>query len=121
MKMDKHKFVEKLDFLTTPGYLSGVGTREKAGLPPNTGPLKVITDCCVIGFDKNTKEMQIESLHPGFTLEEVQNRSSFKLNVMAGFVRVGLKPTPTTTKEPSQKELEILRKEIDPKGQVIAK
>ncbi|MBI3590967.1 MAG: hypothetical protein HY094_06275 [Candidatus Melainabacteria bacterium] len=112
IKMDKHKFVEKLDFLTTPGYLSGKGAREKAGLPPNTGPYKVITDCCVLSFDKETKEMQIESLHPGITLEEVQNRCSFK-------IKAGSKPT--TTQEPTQKELEILRREIDPKGQVISK
>ena len=113
MKMDKHKFVEKLDFLTTPGYLTGPNAREKAGLPPSTGPYKVITDCCVLSFNKETKEMEIESLHPGITPEEVQNRASFKLNFT--------KSTPQTTKEPSQKELEILRKEIDPKGQVINK
>src|SRR6266480_1419462 len=34
---DKRRFVEKLDFLTTPGYLTGPGTREAAGLPPGTG------------------------------------------------------------------------------------
>ena len=113
IKMDKHKFVEKLDFFTTPGYLTGNNARENAGLPPNTGPLKVITDCCVLGFNKETKEMQIESLHPGITLEEVQNRSSFKLNVMEGKIPI--------TIEPTKKELDILRKEIDPKGQVIAK
>ena len=114
MKMDKHKFVEKLDFLTTPGYLSGAGSREKAGLPPKTGPLKVITDCCVLGFDEVTKEMQLESLYPGVTLEEVQNRASFKIKV-----KEGLKLA--STKEPTQEELEILRKEIDPTGQVILK
>lgn len=113
MKMDKHKFVEKLDFLTTPGYLSGKDSREKAGLPPGAGPYKVITDCCVLSFNENTKEMQIESLHPGITLEEVQNRCSFKLQSVD-------KKIPTT-KEPTQRELEILRKEIDPKGQVINK
>ena len=114
IKMDKHKFVEKLDFLTTPGYLTGKGTREKAGLPPNTGPLKVITDCCVLGFDKETKEMQIESLHPGITLEEVQKRASFK-------IRCSSKVSLPVTEQPTQKELEILRKEIDPNGQVISK
>ncbi len=113
MKMDKHKFVEKLDFLTTPGYLTGKGSREKAGLPPGSGPFKVITDCCVLNFDAETKEMQIESIHPGFTLEEVQNRSSFKLKTKT-------KEVPFT-KEPTDRELEILRKEIDPKGQVINK
>ena len=113
MKMDKHKFVDKLDFLTTPGYLTGVGAREKAGLPPGAGPLKVITDCCVLGFDKETREMKLESLHPGITLEDVQSRSSFNIKVSGKNVPV--------TKEPTQKELEILRKEIDPIGQVISK
>ncbi|MBI2996376.1 MAG: 3-oxoacid CoA-transferase [Candidatus Melainabacteria bacterium] len=114
IKMDKHKFVEKLDFLTTPGYLTGAGAREKAGLPPNTGPLKVITDYCVLGFNKDTKEMQIESIHPGLTLEDVQNKSSFKLKVACR----DCQSVPTTS-NPTQKELEILRREIDPRGQVI--
>lgn len=113
MKMDKHKFVEKLDFLTTPGYLTGAGSREKAGLPPKTGPLKVITDCCVLSFDKATKEMQLESLYPGVTLEEVQSKVSFKLKVASDKL--------PATKAPTEKELEILRKEIDPTGQVILK
>jgi len=112
MKMDRHKFVEKLDFLTTPGYLTGPNAREKAGLPPGTGPYKIITDCCVLGFDSVTKEMQIESLHPGITFEEVLGRCGFKLNCR------GRVPLPTT-KSPTQKELEILRNEIDPKRQVI--
>lgn len=113
IKMDKHKFVEKLDFLTTPGYLDGPGCREKAGLPPGSGPYKVITDYCVISFNEDTKEMEIESLHPKVTLEEVQSRASFKLNFKNGKLE--------TTKIPNQKELELLRKEIDPKGQVISK
>ena len=113
MKMDKHKFVGKLDFLTTPGYLTGAGAREKAGLPPNAGPFKVITDFCILGFDKETKEMQVESLHPGVTFEDVQNKCSFKLKIVDSKFPV--------TKEPTQKELEILRKEIDPRKQVIGK
>lgn len=113
MKLEKQRFVEKLDFLTTPGYLSGAGAREKAGLPPNTGPYKVITDHCVLGFDELTKEMILESLHPGVSIEDVQNRCSFKLKIKS-------KDLPTT-KEPTQRELEILRKEIDPKVQVIGK
>lgn len=114
MKMEKNKFVEKLDFLTTPGYLTGSNAREKAGLPPHTGPYKVITDYCVFGFDPDTKEMQLESLYPGITVEQVQEHCSFNLNVEAGL-------KPASTKEPTEKELEILRKEIDPKGQVIMK
>ena len=50
MKHDAKKFVEKLDFLTTPGYLTGPGAREAAGLPAGTGPHRVITDLCVLDF-----------------------------------------------------------------------
>ena len=31
MRQDTRKFVEKVDFLTTPGYLTGKGARERAG------------------------------------------------------------------------------------------
>src|SRR6266403_3303100 len=44
------RFVEKLDFLTTPGYLTGPGAREAAGLPRGTGPHRVITDLAVMGY-----------------------------------------------------------------------
>ena len=47
---DRRRFVEKLDFLTTPGYLTGPGAREAAGLPPGTGPYRVITDLAVMGY-----------------------------------------------------------------------
>jgi len=62
---DRRRFVEKLDFITTPGYLGGAGAREAAGLPPGTGPYRVITDLAVLGFHESTKRMQVLSLHPG--------------------------------------------------------
>src|SRR5215213_8044777 len=61
MKHDAKKFVEKLDFLTTPGYLSGPGARESAGLPAKTGPHRVITDLAVMGYHEQTKRMQVLS------------------------------------------------------------
>src|ERR671925_456969 len=57
---DRRRFVEKLDFLTTPGYLTGPGAREEAGLPAGTGPYRVITDLAVLGYDDATKRMQVE-------------------------------------------------------------
>lgn len=113
MKMDKHKFVEKLDFLTTPGFLTGKGSREKAGLPENTGPLKVITDCCILGFNKATKEIELEMLYPNVSIEDVKEKSSFE-------IKLATKDIPTI-EIPSVKQLEILRTEIDPSGQVINK
>src|SRR5271168_3913597 len=76
---DKRRFVEKVDFLTTPGYLTGPGAREAAGLPPGTGPFRVITDLAVLGFHEDTKRMEVLTLHPGVTLEQVQKATGFPL------------------------------------------
>src|SRR6202162_5905343 len=69
---DRRRFVEKLAFLTTPGYLSGPGAGEAAGLPPHTGPYRVITDLAVLGYHEQTKRMEVLSLHPGVSLEQVR-------------------------------------------------
>ena len=105
MKHDARKFVPKLDFLTTPGYLTGPGAREAAGLPANTGPYRVITDLSVLDFDGDTKRMRVRSLHPGKTLEQVRAATGFELSVVEP---LGL------TAEPSERELEILRNDVDP-------
>src|SRR5215472_14135715 len=68
---DRRRFVDRLDFLTTPGYLTGPGAREAAGLAPGTGPYRVITDLAVLGYHDETKRMQVLSLHPGVTREQV--------------------------------------------------
>lgn len=107
MRQDKTRFVEKLDFLTTPGYLTGPGAREAAGLPEDTGPYRVITQLAVYGFEAKTKRMQLLSLHPGVTLAEIHANSSFEILLPEG--EVGITPTPT------QKELYLLRS-LDPAG-----
>src|SRR5438128_6462552 len=78
---DRRRFVEKLDFLTTPGYLTGPGAREEAGLPAGTGPYRVITDLAVLGYHPQTKRMQVLSLHPGVELERVRASTGFALEV----------------------------------------
>src|SRR5437773_8901892 len=96
---DRRRFVEKCDFVTTPGYLTGPGAREAAGLPTGTGPYKVITDLAVLGFDEATKRMQVESLHPGVSLDEVRGHTGFEL-----LVREPL----GTTLPPSDEQLRVL-------------
>lgn len=109
---DPRRFVEKCDFVTTPGYLTGPGAREAAGLPPGTGPYKVITDLAVLGFDETTKRMQVESLHPGVSLQDVRDRTSFEL-----LVREPLEMTPA----PEAATLEILREQVDPLRYIIGR
>src|SRR6516162_11011734 len=78
---DRRRFVPKLDFLTTPGYLTGAGAREAAGLPAGSGPYRVITDLAVLGYHEATRRMQVLSLHPGVTLDQVQANTGFQLTV----------------------------------------
>src|SRR5438046_1005192 len=109
---DRRRFVETLDFVTTPAYLSGPGAREAAGLPPGTGPYRVITDLAVLGYHEETKRMQVLSLHPGIGLDQVQQATGFELSVR--------EPLATTT-PPTELELRILREEVDPHRYVLGR
>jgi glutaconate CoA-transferase subunit B len=109
---DKRRFVGKLDFLTTPGYLTGPGARERVGLPPGGGPYKVISTLALMGYDSDTKRMKVESLHPGVTKEDVIQNTGFEM--------LFSDPLPVT-REPSEEELRILREEVDPEGVIIGK
>ncbi len=109
---DAKRFVPKVNFITSPGYLDGPGARERAGLPANTGPYKVITNMAVLGYDEETKRMCIESIHQGRTLEEIQENCGFELLKAKEVVK-----TPPPTKE----ELEILRNKVDPKRYIIGR
>jgi glutaconate CoA-transferase subunit B len=109
---DRRRFVEKLDFLTTPGYLTGPGAREAAGLPAGGGPYRVITDLAVMGYDDATKRMQLHSLHPGVTLEQVRGATGFEL---------GVREPLAVTEPPTPAELLLLREEVDPHRYVIGR
>ncbi len=109
---DKRRFVEKVDFITTPGYLDGPGAREKAGLPKGTGPHRVITNMAVLGYDEETKRMRVESVHHGYTFKDVQDNTGFEL----------LKaPQVLETPTPSEEELRILRTKVDPNRYIIGR
>jgi glutaconate CoA-transferase subunit B len=110
MRQDTRKFVEKLDYLTTPGYLTGPGAREKAGLPRNTGPYRVITQLGVMGFDPESKKMMLVSTHPGVEVKEIVENTGFKLIIPDNL---------PITEEPSDEELRLLREELDPNKIVI--
>ena len=107
MRHDDRRFVEKLDFLTTPGYLDGPGAREKAGLPAGTGPYRVVTNLGVLGFDDETKRMKLLSVNPGVTVEQVIENTGFDLLIAD---KVESNPAPT------DEELMILREKVDPNG-----
>jgi glutaconate CoA-transferase, subunit B len=105
------RFVEKCEFVTSPGFLTGAGAREAAGLPEG-GPYKIVTDLAVMGFDEKTKAMMVESLHPGVELDKVKAETGFELVVPKQIGR---------TAPPTEKELRILREEVDPLKLVLGR
>jgi len=112
MKHDAKKFVPKLDFLTTPGFLSGPGAREAVGLPEGTGPHRVITDLGILDFHPESKRMRLISLHPGKTLEEVRTATGFELLVAENV----LKPSPLEGEGGSRRPLAPLEAALSLKG-----
>jgi len=96
---------EKVDFITTPGYLDGPGARERWGLPPETGPQVIITNKAVLRFDKETKEAYLESYHPGTSVDEVVKLTPWKLKVSDDVHE---------TEPPRAEEIRVIREVIDP-------
>jgi glutaconate CoA-transferase subunit B len=103
MKHEKRRFVEHVDFVTSPGFLNGGTTRRDSGLPAG-GMFRVVTDLGLFGFDEGARRMKIIALHPGVALEQVRENTGFEMTV-DGDVAV--------TEPPSESELAVLRK-LDP-------
>jgi glutaconate CoA-transferase subunit B len=110
-EMGTRKFRRRVDCISSPGYLDGSPrAREKAGLPANTGPWRVVSDKAIFGFDEKTRRMKLLSIAPWTTIEEVLSQMDFepvipdKIDIM----------TP-----PTEEQLTALRAEIEPKGEII--
>jgi len=104
-------FMKKLDFVTTPGWLSGGGSREASVLPAGCGPYRVITQFGVYGFEAETKRLTLLSLHPGVTVEDVKANSDFEIQITKDL---------SVTEPPTLEEKRIL-KDIDPNRIVVGK
>lgn len=111
MRQDRRRFVERVNYITTPGYLTGPGARERAGLPCDTGPYRVITQLGVYDFHPETRQMRLQALHPGVTLEDVRANTAFEI-LLASEIENTLPPTVA--------ELSLLR-ELDPAGMVCGR
>ena len=109
---NKQRFANKVDFITTPGYIEGGTSREDSGLPKGTGPYKVITDIGVYGYHSETKEMMLLSLHPGKTIKDVKDNAEFEVLIPDSY---------ETTMEPTEEELRILREKVDPLKLIIGR
>lgn len=109
----RRRFLEKIDYVTSPGYLDGsADARERAGLPRGSGPYRVITSKGVFDFPAETRRMRLVGLAPGETVDSVLEDMDFRPDV-ADEIEVLEPPKPA--------ELELLRGEIDPDRVVIGR
>ncbi|MBW1805349.1 MAG: 3-oxoacid CoA-transferase [Deltaproteobacteria bacterium] len=109
---DRQRFVERCDYITTPGWLEGGDSREKAGLPKGCGPYRIITNMAVMDFESESKRMRVISINPGYSEKDVQDNCGFEL-LKADKVK--------ETKAPTDEELRVLREEVDPYRYVIGR
>ena len=105
---ERRRFVEKVDFVTSPGFLTGRDSRQQAGL--HFGKVsQVITNLALLDFDEETRAMRLEALHPGVTVEQVQDATGFDL-LIPDQVAV--------TDAPTEEELTLLRS-LDPERRYL--
>ncbi|MCI0547366.1 MAG: CoA-transferase [Candidatus Rokubacteria bacterium] len=105
MPQEKHRFRERVDFITSPGFGDGPGWRERVGLVGG-GPSAVITTLGVFRFDAATGEMVLASWHPGQSPESLRTATGWDLRIAAGA---------RETATPTAEELRVVR-ECDPEG-----
>ncbi|GIW11777.1 MAG: CoA-transferase subunit beta [Chloroflexi bacterium] len=110
MPQGRRRFVEKVDFITSPGFLSGGNARAKVGLPGG-GPSAVVSDLGLFRFDPLDREMYLASIHPGVTVEQVRAQTGWDLRVAEDL---------PVTPPPTEEELRIVR-ELDPTAHFLSR
>jgi len=112
-KLERRKFVNKLDFMSSPGYLDGApGARERAGLPANTGPYKVITQEAVFDFDEETRQMRLTAMMPWTSVEQVLSKMEFEPLIADKIERM---------EPPTEEQLNVIRTDLDPGGLAVSR
>jgi glutaconate CoA-transferase subunit B len=104
-RLSSRTFVERLDFITSPGFIEERG--ERSTLDFGCGPSLVITDKALFEFDDHTHEMVLDNLYPGVTVEEVCAEIAWPLRVSKSLGEII---------PPEDFELQIIREELDPEG-----
>lgn len=106
---DKRRLADRVDFITTPGYIDGPGARERCGLPPDTGPACIITNKALMRFALATGEAYLASYHPGNTVEEICDNTPWPLKIADDVHE---------TAPPTEEELHVIRNVLDPHGMI---
>ena len=105
MNHEKRRFPERVSYLTSPGFGTGGDWRKRNGLR-GEGPSAVITTKGILRFDSETKEMVLDSVHPGVNTEQVLENTGWNLRLPSRI---------DETEPPTRSEIRIIRKH-DPAG-----
>ena len=105
---ERRRFVPKVDFVTSPAWLTGGDSRRRSGLFFG-GVSRVVTTLGMFDFEPDTRRMRVEALHHGVTLAQVQEQTGFPLLEAAAV---------TETAPPTPDELEMLRA-LDPERRFL--
>ena len=106
MAHEKRRLVDRVSFVTSPGYGDGTpGWRKRNGLL-GAGPVAIITTLCVLRFPERGGEAFLASVHPGRTVDEVLAETGWPLHVPDGV---------SETSAPTAAELTAIRR-FDPHG-----
>ena len=108
MQQEKRKFVPRLDYLTSPGWLDGGDGRQRAGLRQG-GPAVVVTNMGMLRFDSETKRMFLAGCYQGVTPEDILAHTGFDMDISRAM------PIPP----PTQEEIDILRRRCDPQRLIL--
>jgi glutaconate CoA-transferase subunit B len=104
LKQSPKSFPEKIDFVTSPGFIDEANSRSRFEFP-GKGPSLIITDFGVYGFTKNTHEMILQEVYPGVAVRDVKANIGWDVKVSR---------RPKTTVPPTDEELRIIRQDLDP-------
>lgn len=110
MQHEKRRFIDKIDYVTSPGWIDGPGGRERVGIPGNRGPQMVVTDLGIMKFDEETKRMYLAYYYPTSSPEMVKENTGFDVDVSKAQLM----------EAPEPEVIRMIREEIDP-GQAFIK
>lgn len=109
---EKRKFVKKMDFISSPGFLDGsLGARERAGLPAGSGPYRLLTPEAIFGYDEETRYMKLLALAEWVEVKDVLEKMDFEPLITPKLERMN---------PPTEEELDVMRVRLDPLGVTIS-
>lgn len=106
LEHDQRRFPEKVNYLTSPGYIDGGSGRQKAGLRPDTGPWAVFTTLGRFKFDRDSGEMYLDGYYRGVNVNQIKENMGWEIKISKSVREI---------EPPTEEDLRILREEIDPR------